>query len=175
MSRISKLMNKFEAAGSNKVPVLLIKLNSSQLNQKTVDSWVEKMNDNGYKFDDVKIYNQSDSIIEATLTKGSVKDLKTEWMVSNIQTIDTKLKSKNEADYTSVTENVKDIEKNRKIRQKSVFFVKDDNQIYVRFNSMNDAKSGFEELKKMGFQDNDLDIGQDDQQFPFYVTIEQND
>lgn len=168
-------MNKFEAAGSNKVPVLLIKLNSSQLNQKTVDSWVEKMNDNGYKFDDVKIYNQSDSIIEATLTKGSVKDLKTEWMVSNIQTIDTKLKSKNEADYTSVTENVKDIEKNRKIRQKSVFFVKDDNQIYVRFNSMNDAKSGFEELKKMGFQDNDLDIGQDDQQFPFYVTIEQND
>ncbi|QSM00911.1 hypothetical protein YerA41_210c [Yersinia phage YerA41] len=175
MSRISKLMNKFEAAGSNKVPVLLIKLNSSQLNQKTIDSWVEKMNDNGYKFDDVKIYNQSDSIIEATLTKGSVKDLKTEWMVSNIQTIDTKLKPKNEADYTSVTENVKDIEKNRKIRQKSVFFVKDDNQIYVRFSSMNDAKSGFEELKKMGFQDNDLDIGQDDQQFPFYVTIEQND
>lgn len=84
-------------------------------------------------------------------------------------------KSKNEADYTSVTENVKDIQKNRKIRQKSVFFVKDDNQIYVRFSSMNDAKSGFEELKKMGFQDNDLDIGQDDQQFPFYVTIEQND
>lgn len=85
------------------------------------------------------------------------------------------LTGKHEADYTTVTENVKDIEGNSKIRQKSVVFVKDDNQIVVRFNSQQDAKNGFAELKKMGFDDSDLDLGQDDEKFPYFVTIEQND
>lgn len=82
---------------------------------------------------------------------------------------------KNEASVAEVTVNVKDIEDNSKIRQKSVTFIKDDNQIIVRFSSQQDAKNGFAELKKMGFDDADLDLGQDDEKFPFFVTVEQND